>query len=339
MTPLSDVPRRNAALCAVCMLVLATLACGAGSKAPVVPAAGAAPAGPTRTPTQRVIPTLVPTFTRVPTYTPSATPTATSTPTRTPTHTVTPTRTRTPSPTPTWSISVEGVTIDAGGRVRYIPSTPTPDIPCPSPKERTELRGKILFLTDREWPTPTSPKDVPSEDDAAIYVMDSDGANAKPLGPAPKCARQTYDYFEERKSFTGDSAFRVLVEKGGSGTSLYIRDARGALVRRITTLDGMNYDPAWSPSNERVAFVSQIDMNDEIYTVNITTMQTQRMTFNTWEWDKHPAWSPDGKLLAFWSNRQVMRKQIWVMSASDGGQPRNLSNNEFNDWNPVWVNP
>ena len=93
-----------------------------------------------------------------------------------------------------------------------------------------------------------------------------------------------------------------------------IRDAKGQLVRRVTTLDGMNYSPAWAPDPAHLVFVSEIDMNDEIYTVNVDGSKTRRLTQNKWEWDKHPSWSVDGKNVVFWSNRETMRKQIWMIA-------------------------
>jgi TolB protein len=62
----------------------------------------------------------------------------------------------------------------------------------------------------------------------------------------------------------------------------------------------------------------------------------QRLTWNAWEWDKHPTWSPDGRQIAFYSNRYIGRRQIWVMNA-DGTDVRNLSDNPYSDWDPVWL--
>ena len=224
--------------------------------------------------------------------------------------------------------------------------SPTPEPPCASPLAYTELNGKIIFWTDRNTvltPTPQPYSGGPFEPirsapGDAIYIMDANGDNQRPLGMSPKCAKALYDYFLDRMAVTADGQWRLTVERSGAGTSLFLRDTRGQLVRRLTTLDGLNYSPAWSPDQGRVAFVSEVDMNDEIYTVTADGTKTRRLTFNTWEWDKGPSWSPDGKRVVFWSNRETQRKQIWTVNSEDGGQPANLSHNGFNDWDPIWLN-
>jgi TolB protein len=85
-----------------------------------------------------------------------------------------------------------------------------------------------------------------------------------------------------------------------------------------------------------MAFVGTMSEGDEIYTIPLAGGDPLRLTFNTWEWDKHPTWSPDGTQIAFFSNRETGRRQIWLMNA-DGSDQRNLSNNEYEDWDPVWV--
>jgi TolB protein len=73
-----------------------------------------------------------------------------------------------------------------------------------------------------------------------------------------------------------------------------------------------------------------------VYTVNVDGSDQQRLTKNAWEWDKHPSWSPDGTQIVFYSNRYTGWRQIWVMNA-DGSDQHNISNNEYNDWDPVWI--
>jgi Tol biopolymer transport system component len=62
----------------------------------------------------------------------------------------------------------------------------------------------------------------------------------------------------------------------------------------------------------------------------------QRLTFNDWEWDKHPSWSPDGSQIVFWSNRETGLHQLWIMNR-DGSNQRRLLESPANDWDPVWV--
>jgi TolB protein len=59
----------------------------------------------------------------------------------------------------------------------------------------------------------------------------------------------------------------------------------------------------------------------------------RRLTLNKAE-DGFPAWSPDGKRIAFSSNRDG-NHEIYVMNA-DGSDQKRLTNNNAEDWGPVW---
>lgn len=50
--------------------------------------------------------------------------------------------------------------------------------------------------------------------------------------------------------------------------------------------------------------------------------------------DVLPAWSPDGRRIAFVSDRDGQR-EVYVMNA-DGSEPRNLTNHPADDWTPCW---
>lgn len=186
------------------------------------------------------------------------------------------------------------------------------------------LRGKIIFQSDRL---------SGSVDEPSLFVMDPDGGNVALL-----TQQDPYQEARRQMPFSADGVRQILVQPNDKGVpQLYLQDLRYNVVRRpITSFTALAYGPAWAPDRDVIAFVSADSGNDEIYTINLDGSDLQQLTWNTWEWDKHPSWSPDGEQIVFYSNRWTGRRQIWIMEA-DGSKQRNLSNNEWNDWDPVWV--
>ena len=208
--------------------------------------------------------------------------------------------------------------------------TPAPDV-IPN-----ELRGKIVFRSDR----------LGADD---LFVLDtacllraggcSDADVSQLTDPFP------YELAKEVEPRAPDGVRRALVQLEGAVDSqgdveqvarVFVQDSRYNSLQRLSPFNGAAYDPAWSPVDSRVALVSTEPGNDEIYVINVDGSGLRRLTNNTWEWDKHPTWSPDGQSILFYSNRDTGRRQLWLMKA-DGSEQRNVSNSQFNDWDPIWI--
>jgi TolB protein len=124
--------------------------------------------------------------------------------------------------------------------------------------------------------------------------------------------------------------------ESGQVARVFIQDSRYNGFQRLSPFDGATYDPVWSPVDDRIVLVSTDPGNDEIFVINADGGGLRRLTNNSWEWDKHPTWSPDGRNILFYSNRDTGRRQLWMMKA-DGSEQRIVTNSQFNDWDPIWI--
>ena len=74
-------------------------------------------------------------------------------------------------------------------------------------------------------------------------------------------------------------------------TEIYVIDAGGGNLRRVTNDDGADTTPAWSSDGQWIAFASDRDGDFEIYIVRADGSGLRQLTNNT-AGDGQPAWSP-----------------------------------------------
>lgn len=99
-----------------------------------------------------------------------------------------------------------------------------------------------------------------------------------------------------------------------------------------------DWDPAWSPDGETLAWVSLRDANLEIYTVGLDVevdiSDAERMT-NGSARDWYMAWSPDSTQLAYNSNA-TGKENIYVMDVATGESTQLTDQDETNLLHPFW---
>ena len=132
-------------------------------------------------------------------------------------------------------------------------------------------------------------------------------------------------------------------------SEIFVMNADGKRVRRLTKHPRYDAVPAWSPDRQKITFVSYRDEHriqadgiilGEIYVMNADGTNLINLTQSVENPDGVSSWSPDGKQIAFTSSKyfrwdDLFHSDIWVMDA-DGGNPRNLTNHDASDLSPDW---
>ncbi len=204
-----------------------------------------------------------------------------------------------------------------------IPPTPTA-VPDALPTD-IGLEGKIIFLSDRAGgvqPHLLDPAtgEVQLITQTWIYDRACDVLPKSPNGEQIALVEPDIARVDEQ----GNHILQIVLFSVDFGNKV-----------QITACRSNCYDPAWSPAGDQVAYVGVDDTDEEIYVVSTDGTTTTQLTVTGWPSDKHPTWSPDGTKIAFYSNR-TGRNQLWLMNA-DGTDQKNISNNEYNDTNPIWI--
>src|SRR2546426_3735872 len=120
-------------------------------------------------------------------------------------------------------------------------------------------------------------------------------------------------------------------------------DRRPVTAQDLTRLRGVG-DPQISPDGRRVAFVmttasaERDDYLSNVWVVDVNGGEPRRLTTGTAK-DTLPRWSPDGRWLAFVSDRGPKKKsQLYAMPA-DGGEATQLTdlpNGVFSQGGVAW---
>ncbi len=123
-----------------------------------------------------------------------------------------------------------------------------------------------------------------------------------------------------------------------SGTpQIYLIDADGLNVRRLSFEGTYNEGAAWHPDGTKIAF-SHRDKNGsrfDIALIDLVTLELTLLTEGVPGSYEGPTFSPDGRFLAFESTRAGGR-QIFVMEANRGNL-RQLTT-VGNNYGPAWSN-
>lgn len=102
---------------------------------------------------------------------------------------------------------------------------------------------------------------------------------------------------------------------------IYVVNADGTELRRLTSGQGYNYTPTWSPDGSKVAFVRYQDGRASLYKMNPDGTD-QVWIANSTNGVTLPRWSPDGRRI-LWEDGGLAGWGVWSVNA-DGTNRREL---------------
>lgn len=175
-----------------------------------------------------------------------------------------------------------------------------------------------------------------------LWVMNADGSEPRGLVTSGVTLGGSWSADGKRIAYT-HSATPTQEFK------IWIAQTDGSQARRVTTSGPgvVEIVPRWSPDGTQITFTSNQRGLFEIWVADVASGAAKPLTLAYYDpvllaniEQKVPAWSPDGKLITYWSGvemgdpRPNLPRHVWVMNADGTGQ-RQLVDGDDPNWSPT----
>ncbi len=169
------------------------------------------------------------------------------------------------------------------------------------------------------------------QDNLDIYVKEVDGPgfNRLTTDPAP----------DRYPAWSPDGREIAFLRASGNQATLYLISPLGGVERKLAELVAGGERLSWSPDGKSIAFVDRKSSKDpwSIWVLSIDTLERSQVTAPdaSCVGDVAPAFSPDGRSLAFVRLFELTRSALYVMHVPEGQQK--LVTDYSSPWWPCWT--
>lgn len=193
--------------------------------------------------------------------------------------------------------------------------------------------GGEIAVAGLRWQPPPGEPPFPAMD---IYAINVESGEARKLTDSPDTNKYEVAWSPDGTQI----AFVALNTDSPDYWDVYVIDADGSNQRHLISVSEANWlqQISWSPDGKKLMYVSLVVAGEmgkhygEIYVLDVEDGTITNLTNTPDIDDCDPAWSPDGKRIAFSSG---LAKQIYTMDV-DGSNVVKLTDEDVKCYEPSW---
>jgi Tol biopolymer transport system component len=166
-----------------------------------------------------------------------------------------------------------------------------------------------------------------------IYVMNADGTNPRRISPPDA-------YHDGEPAWSPDGQRLAFSSQRDSRWSkeIYVMDADGSNLTRLTENTIEDISPAWSPDGQTLVYSSSMNFFDmDLYLMRRDGTNKRRVNMN-FPTGVNASWSPDGRRIVYNSGYPLDGDYLFITTL-DGKEPINLTtlNGHIKSYDPAWA--
>ncbi len=204
-----------------------------------------------------------------------------------------------------YSINVDGTGLAQLTNFKVPGHAPT----CKNPSQ-TSTTGDIFWSYDPEF-----------HGGMSLFKMQINDKNIERLTPKPK--HKNAGSWETSVSPNGK--FAVFSSKRTDNWQIYKINTRNRKVENISQTQSNVANPRWSANNQQIVYVDYAGNNKgKIYVMNADGSDKKNVLIDLYS-NEYPAWSPDGKTIAY-TTKNDDKTNIWTIELASGKKQLVTSN-------------
>lgn len=161
-----------------------------------------------------------------------------------------------------------------------------------------------------------------------IFVMNLDGSDPINL--------TNHTAWDERPSWSPDGTRILFVSDRDGSPDIFVMNADGSNPVNLTNHPDIDRPAHWSPDGASIAFATDRTGDFEIFVMNPDGSNPVNLTNAPEQVDFAPAWSPDGRWIAYTSRGIDENTTDVIRMNADGSQQINLTEHAADDRWPSW---